>query len=75
MPASNIVALAGGLLLLHMQDVPLWMRVLYFTADVGVCIGRQRHALKDAGLIGRRKAGSLRVLLSLCLASFIRHGV
>mmetsp|Transcript_4065 Transcript_4065/g.9493 ORF Transcript_4065/g.9493 Transcript_4065/m.9493 type:complete len:323 (-) Transcript_4065:57-1025(-) len=58
MPTSNILALAGGLLLLHMQDVPLWMKVLYFVADVGVCIGRQRHALKDAGLIGSAKVAT-----------------
>jgi len=58
MPASNIAALAGGLLFLNMQEVPLWMRVLYFAADVGVCIGRQRHALKDAGLIGPRKVAT-----------------
>eukprot|EP00439_Symbiodinium_sp_Y106_P080737 s1165_g19.t1 len=65
MPASNIAALAGGLLFLNMQEVPLWMRVLYFAADVGVCIGRQRHALKDAGLIGPRKAGDEAWLLSM----------
>ncbi|CAK9083347.1 Hypothetical protein (Fragment) [Durusdinium trenchii] len=54
MPLSNIAALAGGVLLLQMREVPLWMRVLYFTADVGVCIGRQRHALKDAGLLSKK---------------------
>lgn len=37
----------GSRLLLRMQEVPLWMRVLYFAADLGVCIGRQRHALKE----------------------------
>lgn len=54
MPLSNLAALAGGVLLLSMKEVPLWMRVLYFTADVGVCLGRQRHALKDAGLLGKK---------------------
>lgn len=58
MPLSNLAALAGGVLLLSMKEVPLWMRVLYFTADVGVCIGRQRHAFKDAGLLGKKAAAS-----------------
>jgi len=56
MPVSNIVAVAGGLYMLRMPGLPLWMKVLYFTADIGVCLGRQRHAIKDAqasGLLGK----------------------
>eukprot|EP00930_Biecheleria_cincta_P038034 TRINITY_DN26131_c0_g1_i2.p1 TRINITY_DN26131_c0_g1~~TRINITY_DN26131_c0_g1_i2.p1 ORF type:complete len:315 (+),score=54.96 TRINITY_DN26131_c0_g1_i2:257-1201(+) len=58
MLASNMTAMAGGVLLLGLKQIPAWMRALYFAADVGVCIGRQRHALKDAGLIGSRAKAS-----------------
>jgi len=53
MLSSNVVAIAGGVLMMSLTGNPLWMKTLYFAADVGVCIGRQEHALKDAGLIGR----------------------
>lgn len=52
MLASNLAAVAVGILMLQMPGIPLWMKSLYFVADVGVCLGRQRHALKDAGLLG-----------------------
>jgi len=51
MPISNILAICGGIYMLGMPGLPVWMKVLYFLADIGVCLGRQRHALKDAGLI------------------------
>jgi len=50
---SNVAALLGGLFMLRMKDIPIWMKALYFAADVGVCIGRQLHALKDAGVLGK----------------------
>lgn len=56
MLASNVAALAGGALMVCMPGIPVWMKMLYFAADVGVCLGRQRHALKDAGLLGRHRA-------------------
>lgn len=49
--ASNVAAVAGGVVMLGMPSLPMWMKLLYFVADVGVCIGRQRHAFKEAGLL------------------------
>mmetsp|Transcript_53273 Transcript_53273/g.95604 ORF Transcript_53273/g.95604 Transcript_53273/m.95604 type:complete len:320 (+) Transcript_53273:92-1051(+) len=51
---SNSVAILGGVYFLKISDVPLWFRLLFFIADFGVCLGRQRHALKDAGFIGSK---------------------
>lgn len=48
---SNVVAVALGFVMLRVENIDLWMRVLFFAADVGVCIGRQHHALKDCGLL------------------------
>mmetsp|Transcript_79511 Transcript_79511/g.170399 ORF Transcript_79511/g.170399 Transcript_79511/m.170399 type:complete len:333 (-) Transcript_79511:69-1067(-) len=57
MPVSNVAAVAGGVAMLGMTGIPVWMKALYFVVDVGVCIGRQRHAFKDAGLFGGRSHG------------------
>lgn len=44
---SNLAALVGGFVMLRLTGMPLWMKALYFVADVGVVIGRQLHALKE----------------------------
>jgi len=51
MTASNIAAPYFGFLMLKMK-LPLPLKALFFVADVGVCIGRQHHALKDLGFFG-----------------------
>eukprot|EP00747_Dinoflagellata_sp_TGD_P217231 gnl/TRDRNA2_/TRDRNA2_89665_c0_seq1.p1 gnl/TRDRNA2_/TRDRNA2_89665_c0~~gnl/TRDRNA2_/TRDRNA2_89665_c0_seq1.p1 ORF type:complete len:250 (-),score=36.94 gnl/TRDRNA2_/TRDRNA2_89665_c0_seq1:123-761(-) len=54
--ASNIAALACGYYMVSAMDsVPSAMKVIFLVADVGIVIGRQRHALKDLGLLGSRK--------------------
>ena len=55
MLASNVAALAGGYyMIMEVEAVPGPIKAIYALADVGVCLGRQRHALKDAGLIGSK---------------------
>mmetsp|Transcript_122093 Transcript_122093/g.352921 ORF Transcript_122093/g.352921 Transcript_122093/m.352921 type:complete len:169 (+) Transcript_122093:120-626(+) len=48
---SNIAGFLVGVQMLQISNIQLWMKLLFFVADVGVCIGRQMHALKDAGCI------------------------
>jgi len=40
MLASNSVSMLCGIFFLKISEVPLWYRVLFFVADVGVCLGR-----------------------------------
>lgn len=55
MLTSNLVAVALGVFMLRVESIAWWMRALFFTADVGVCIGRQLHAMKDAGVLKSSK--------------------
>jgi len=53
MLASNVAALYGGYYMVTQIDaIPAPIKGAFALADLGVCLGRQRHALKDAGLIG-----------------------
>uniref|UniRef100_A0A7S1AFG9 TLC domain-containing protein n=1 Tax=Noctiluca scintillans TaxID=2966 RepID=A0A7S1AFG9_NOCSC len=48
MPVSNVLALVCLPALFRMSRLPLWLRILFAMADVGVVIGRQLKAVKTA---------------------------
>jgi len=52
MASSNVIAVALGLGAVLISELSLPIKALFFAADVGVCIGRQHHALKDLGVLG-----------------------
>eukprot|EP00929_Paragymnodinium_shiwhaense_P110177 TRINITY_DN76959_c0_g1_i1.p1 TRINITY_DN76959_c0_g1~~TRINITY_DN76959_c0_g1_i1.p1 ORF type:complete len:265 (-),score=53.17 TRINITY_DN76959_c0_g1_i1:157-951(-) len=52
MALSNIVAVLIGVAMVWTCELPMAIKALFLVADVGVCIGREHHALKDLGVLG-----------------------
>ena len=57
MLASNIAAAyLGYYMVTQIDEISAAVKGTFALMDLGVCLGRQRHALKDAGLIGSSHA-------------------